>query len=125
LHSFSGQSPPVGANSDGANPVSALTLSGSTLHGTASEGGSLGYGTVFSISLLPQLTISLSGRNAILTWPTNYAGFDYAGYVLQSAPTISVPATWTNVLSAAAIVNGQYTVTNTISGSQQYYRLSR
>jgi uncharacterized repeat protein (TIGR03803 family) len=125
LHGFSGQSPPVGANSDGANPVSALTLSGSTLHGTASEGGSLGYGTVFSISLLPQLTISLSGRNAILTWPTNYAGFDYAGYVLQSAPTISVPATWTNVLSAAAIVNGQYTVTNTISGSQQYYRLSR
>jgi uncharacterized repeat protein (TIGR03803 family) len=37
-------------NSDGAAPAAGLTLSGGTLYGTASEGGSGGGGTIFSIS---------------------------------------------------------------------------
>src|SRR5271154_5491619 len=36
-------------NSTGANPQGGLVLSGSTLYGTASEGGSGGSGTVFKI----------------------------------------------------------------------------
>jgi uncharacterized repeat protein (TIGR03803 family) len=36
-------------NSDGAAPAAGLTLSGSTLYGTASEGGSGGAGTIFCI----------------------------------------------------------------------------
>ena len=35
---------------DGGNPACGLTLSGSTLYGTTSEGGSSGDGTIFSIS---------------------------------------------------------------------------
>ena len=38
------------ANSDGANPVAGLVLSGNTLYGTAKNGGSLGSGTVFAIN---------------------------------------------------------------------------
>jgi uncharacterized repeat protein (TIGR03803 family) len=37
--------------SDGANPVGGLILSGNTLYGTARDGGSSGYGTVFALSL--------------------------------------------------------------------------
>jgi len=43
LYTFTGKS-------DGAAPLASLILSGSTLYGTASEGGSSGYGTVFSLS---------------------------------------------------------------------------
>jgi uncharacterized repeat protein (TIGR03803 family) len=37
-------------NSDGANPVARLLLSGGTLYGTTLYGGDSGYGTVFSLS---------------------------------------------------------------------------
>jgi len=48
LHTFS--TLVSGTNSDGANPQARLILSGSTLYGTAENGGSLGYGTVFAIN---------------------------------------------------------------------------
>ena len=49
LHHFSA---PVNAptNSDGISPFAGLILSGNTLFGTTSEGGSLGWGTVFRIN---------------------------------------------------------------------------
>src|SRR5439155_1221025 len=37
-------------NSDGAYPLASLILSGSTLYGTAAQGGSSGYGTVFAVN---------------------------------------------------------------------------
>ena len=43
LHNF------AGGTNDGANSVSSLTLSGATLYGMTQEGGSYGFGTVFSI----------------------------------------------------------------------------
>jgi uncharacterized repeat protein (TIGR03803 family) len=52
LHSFTGPlySGPAIINTDGADPVAGLILSGSTLYGTASQGGSSGNGTVFAIN---------------------------------------------------------------------------
>jgi uncharacterized repeat protein (TIGR03803 family) len=110
--------------SDGGNPSAGLILSGNTLYGTASEGGSSGDGTVFSLSLgsasapQPQLTIIPSGTNVILTWPTNAIVF-----TLQSTTNLVSPAVWNTVSPAPVIVNGQNTVTNSISGSQKFYRL--
>src|ERR1019366_3476272 len=54
LHSFTAFPNPIYnyANSDGANP-DGLILSGNTLYGISSQGGSSGYGTVFSLSLPP------------------------------------------------------------------------
>ena len=75
LHNFTG-------GQDGANPQAALILSDNTLYGMARYGGIHGDGTVLSISFPPQVTIIPSGTNLILTWPTNYAGFDYTGYTL-------------------------------------------
>src|SRR6266478_1849743 len=52
LHSFTATSgsDPNFTNSDGANPYAGLLLSGDTLYGTASGGGSWGYGTVFAVN---------------------------------------------------------------------------
>ncbi len=117
----------VYTNSDGANPNS-LILSGNTLYGTANQGGSSGNGTIFSFSLgsagavsaPPQLIIISSGSNVVLTWPTNAVGF-----TLQSTTNLASPSVWSSVSPAPVIVNGKNTVTNAVSGTRKFYRLSQ
>jgi len=113
LHSFTG-------GSDGANPFAGLILSGNTLYGTASSGGSSGSGTVFSIFIQPQLTLIPSGPYVILTWPTNYVGFN-----LQTTTNLSASAVWTTVTPGPVTIGEQNIVINTKSGTQQFYRLSQ
>jgi uncharacterized repeat protein (TIGR03803 family) len=103
---------------DGAYP-GRLFLSGNTFYGATSAG------TVFSLSFTPQLTITLSGTHVILSWPTNVAGFDYTGYVLQSASNLVSPAVWSTNFPAPVVIAGRNTVTNEITGTQQFYRLIR
>jgi uncharacterized repeat protein (TIGR03803 family) len=50
LHSFTALSGSASTNSDGADPVAGLILSGNTLYGTAKVGGIAGNGTVFAIN---------------------------------------------------------------------------
>jgi len=50
LHDFSALDSNTGTNTDGALPCGGLILSGSTLYGTASAGGSGGAGVVFSLN---------------------------------------------------------------------------
>jgi uncharacterized repeat protein (TIGR03803 family) len=118
LHSFTG-------GSDGSRPWAGLLLSGNTLYGTAGSGGTGGYGTVFSIFIQPQLSIIPSGPYVILTWPTNYAGFSYAGYTLQSTANPGPSAVWSTNSSPPVVIGGQEVVTNAISGRQQFFRLSQ
>jgi uncharacterized repeat protein (TIGR03803 family) len=126
LYSFSASgtnSSGVYTNSDGTNPKAGLILSGNTLYGTASGGGSSGNGTVFSLSFPPQLTLTPSGANVILTWPTNYAGF-----TLEFATNLVPPVAWNaNVWNAnpmVSVAGSQNVVTNPISGSQMFFRLA-
>jgi hypothetical protein len=107
-------------NSDGASPLAGLVLSGNTLYGTAVGGGSSARGTIFSLFILPPLTIIRHGANVILTWPTNATGF-----TLQSTTNLVSSPVWATVSPAPVVVNGQFTVTNAISGTQQFYRLSQ
>jgi len=115
-------SPPTGfTRLASLGPVRAgLLLSGNVLYGTTLS-------SLFSYSLPPppppQLTIILSGTNAILSWPTNAAGFDYTGYVLQSTTNAVSPSIWSTNSPAPAVIGGQNTVTNRITGAQQFYRL--
>jgi uncharacterized repeat protein (TIGR03803 family) len=111
LHTFAG-------GSDGAYPHSSLVLSGNTLYGTTD-------GTVFSLSFAPQLTITASGGDAVLSWPTDYVGFNYAGYSLQSATDLGPGAVWSPVATAPVAVTDQFVVTVPASGAQQFYRLSQ
>jgi uncharacterized repeat protein (TIGR03803 family) len=117
LHTF------AGFPNDGAFPQAGLILSGNTLYGTTSEGGSLDTGTIFSLSLPasllppPQLAITIAGTNVILTWPTNAAGF-----TLESTTNL-LPAAWSTNLPAPVVINGQNTVTNPVSGTHRFYQL--
>jgi uncharacterized repeat protein (TIGR03803 family) len=123
LYSFTHGALPGSYGSDGGIPLGSLVLFGNTLYGTAAGGGSMGYGTVFSLTLPPpSLTINPSGANVILTWPTNYVGFDYSGFTLQSTTNLTV---WASNSYPSVILNGQYTVTNPVSGTQQFFRLSQ
>ncbi len=111
LHSFSATNNSAGTNSDGTMPIGGLVMSGNTLYGTASAGGAAGYGTVFSIVIPPPLTITLSGTNAVITWPTNVTGYN-----LQSTTNLVPPVNW-------SAVNGQYAVTNPLSSRRKFFRL--
>ena len=94
-------------------------LSGNALFGTAVTGGGSGDGTVFSLYISPQLRIVSSQAGVILTWPTNVTGF-----TLQSTTNLVSNPLWTTVSPGPVVLNGQNTITNSISGAQQFYRLA-
>lgn len=115
LYHFSG-------GSDGGGPHGGVTLSGNTLHGTTVNGGRFGSGTVFSLSFVPQLSMTTSGTNLVLAWPMSYAGFDYTAYSIHSSTNLA-SRVWMTNLPAPVLVNGRYTVTNPILGTQQFFKL--
>jgi uncharacterized repeat protein (TIGR03803 family) len=121
LHTFTAYNYVTDTNSDGAFPYGGVILSGKTLYGTAYNGGDASFGTVFSISLpTPPLTIIPSGTNTILTWPTNALVF-----TLQSTTSLVPPVVWTTVSPPRyAVIYTNNVVTNAISGTPQFYRLS-
>lgn len=107
LYSFTGTL--SNTNGDGANPTAFLLITGNSLYGAASEGGTEGSGTLFALSLpRPNLNIQLINGTVVLSW-TN------PGFSLQVA-SMAVGA-YTNVLGA----NSPYT--NAITGSQRFFRL--
>jgi uncharacterized repeat protein (TIGR03803 family) len=116
----------------GASPLpgiylyAGLTLSGTTLFGAAWQGGAHSCGTVFSLSYpSPQLTLVPSGTNVNLMWPSAVAGFSYSGYTLQSTTNLASPVVWNAVCQSNIVIIGQNVVTNPITGSQQFFRLSQ
>jgi uncharacterized repeat protein (TIGR03803 family) len=114
LYSFTG-------GGDGASPQTDLILSGNILYGTAASGGSAGDGTVFSYTLpQPQLAISRSGTNVILTWSATIPG-----YSLESAAKLGLSAVWVTNSTTPVVISGLNTVTNAIGTAAQFYRLSQ
>ena len=101
----------------GLEPYSALVLEGNTLYGTALKGS-----TVFSLSFAPQLSIRRSDTNAILTWPTNVAGFDHTGFTVQSTTNLS-PSVWSPVPQQAVTNAGRISVTVPTSAGSKSFRL--
>lgn len=106
---------------DGARVYAGVILADNALYGMAFQGGRSHDGTVFKLALPgpPQLAITLSGTDVVLTW-TNTA----FGFALQSTPNLS-PAVWSTVSPAPVVINGQNTVTNPTSGTQMFYQLSQ
>jgi uncharacterized repeat protein (TIGR03803 family) len=126
LHAFSNRAPDgLGefTNSDGYGPNNGLIISGNTLYGTAAGGGTNGSGTVFSILLTPaapQLAITRSGTNVLLTWPTAFTG-----YTLAFATNLTPATAWNTNLPKPVTISAQNVVTNGVSGMQRFYRLSQ
>lgn len=116
LYSFSG-------GNDGSTPKGALTLGNNVLYGATTAGGASGNsGAIFSYTLPSSLLlfINRSGTNVILTWSTAAAS-----YTLQSSAQLGTSASWSTVSPTQVLVNGFETVTNGISGSTKFYRLSQ
>jgi uncharacterized repeat protein (TIGR03803 family) len=109
---------------DGAYPGAALLLSGNTLYGTANGGGTNGDGTIFSLTLAaapspPVLGVHISGNNLVIAWPSSAIG-----YTLETAAALGSAARWAAVTNVPVIVNGQYTVTNAVTGQSAFFYLS-
>ena len=68
----------------------------------------------------PQLTITTSGADVVLTWPTNATGF-----TLQSTTNLIPSAIWGAVSPTNVVGGGRNTVTNPLTGPAQFFRLSR
>jgi len=96
-----------------------------SFYGTTAGGGVYTNGTVFRLTIVPGLSIIPSGPYVLLTWPTAYNGLSYAGFAPQSSTSLGSAAVWTTNSLVPVIVNRQYYVTNPISSSQQFFRLSQ
>ena len=66
------------------------------------------------------LNARASGNELILSWPTNAAAF-----ALQSTFNLTAPVTWIDSTNPPAVICGQLTVTNSLSGPAQFYRLRK
>jgi hypothetical protein len=64
------------------------------------------------------LNIQQAGTDVVLSWPGVFTNF-----ALVSATNLGSTAVWAPVAPDPVVVNGQNTVTNPISGAQQFYRL--
>ena len=107
-------------NSDGLIPLGNLLLYGGLLYGTAYGGGTNGVGTMFNLTLGPELAIEPTGTNLILSWPTNALTF-----TLQVTTNLAPPVVWTAVTPAPVAMAGLNSVTNAITGVEQFYRLGQ
>jgi len=67
----------------------------------------------------PQLSITRTGSDVVLSWSSSAAGF-----VLQRNAGL-VPADWMDVSTTPTIVNGQNTVSENASNGKTFYRLRR
>jgi len=85
-----------------------------------SSGNRIAIDEVQVMVVAPQLAITRSGVNVVLTWPTNAAGF-----ILESTTNLAPPAIWSTNLPAPVVVNGQINVTNPITGTRQLFRLKQ
>ena len=83
-------------------------------------GGNHTVALIGGVPLLPYLNAKPSGNELIFSWPTNAAGF-----TLQSTLNLTPPVTWIDSTNQPAVIGTQFNVTNTTSGSAQFYRLRK
>ncbi len=106
---------------DGGNPYGGLVQGkDGNYYGTTYSGGANNAGTVFRIIMPVALNCRVSGNELVLSWPTNALGF-----TLQSAADLNSSTNLIDSTNAPTTVGAQFTVTNSISGSAQFYRLRK
>ncbi len=93
LHTFTATSFLTGTNGDGANSRAVLVLSGNTLYGTASAGGSSGSGTVFAVNtdgtgFTNLHSFTLPQTDSFLGTHTNYDGASPSAGLVLSGNTL-------------------------------------
>ena len=86
---------------------------------------SYNYGTppelfVIGAPLPPPLTAAGAGNQIIISWSINNS----AGLTLQSSAALGASASWNAVSPAPALEGNHWMVTQSISGANQFFRLS-
>jgi hypothetical protein len=76
--------------------------------------------TIQGWSYTAALNVQISGANVVLTWPTNATGF-----TLEFATNLVSPTAWHTNSTALVVIGEQNVVTNPISGTQMFFRLSQ
>ena len=61
----------------------------------------------------------------VLTWPAADTGFTTTGYRVESATNLVPPVAWQTNATPFIVIGGQNVITNHITGSQQFFRLSQ
>ncbi|HZL41700.1 MAG TPA: polysaccharide deacetylase family protein, partial [Verrucomicrobiae bacterium] len=68
----------------------------------------------------PKLAIAAAGKSIVLSWPAAAAEFN-----LEQTSVLSPAPNWTSVLDGQILIGDRYTVTNTISSTNMFYRLAK
>ena len=103
-----------GRNSEGQTTVPVAAQSGVTAIAAGGEH------TVALLGGSVALRARTSGNELVLSWLTSTAGLK-----LQSTLDLTPPVTWTDSTNPPAVIGAQFTVTNTLSGPAQFYRLRK
>jgi len=74
---------------------------------------------ILAVTVTPAGSGAAAPMLTILRWPATNGVF-----TLQSTTNLVAPLVWARVSLAPVVVNGQNTVTNLISGAQQFFRLA-
>ena len=105
----------------GYAPEAALVQgSDGNLYGTCAYGGTYGNGNIFRIIMPgPKLDSFRAGQQLVISWRTNYTGFQ-----LQSSSALG-GGNWSDCTNSLSTIGGQFFVTNSISGGAQFFRLKK
>ncbi|HYT58757.1 MAG TPA: hypothetical protein VEL06_01210, partial [Haliangiales bacterium] len=82
--------------------------------------GHIGQSLPFNVTDAARLSIAHSENSVVLSWPAAAAGFR-----LEQALLLPAGTNWVPVIDASIIVADRRTVSNSISGSNQFYRLTK
>ncbi|MBI5387363.1 MAG: trypsin-like serine protease [Verrucomicrobia bacterium] len=69
-----------------------------------------------AVTMIPTAAISLTGGNALISWPANGGA-----YVLMGAPSLTGP--WTDMPGSPVLAGGRYTMTLPAGAGTQFFRL--
>ena len=105
----------------GYAPEAALVQgSDGNLYGTCAYGGTYGNGNIFRIIMPgPKLDSFRAGQQLVISWRTNYTGFQ-----LQSSSALG-GGNWSDCTNSLSTIGGQFFVTTSISGGAQFFRLKK
>jgi uncharacterized repeat protein (TIGR03803 family) len=106
---------------NGSGPQSRLLQArDGNLYGTTYTGGANSLGTIFRIIMPgPRLNSFRAGQQLVLSWRTNYTG-----YQLESAVDLR-SGTWSAVTNPPTLSGAQFFVTNSISAGAGFFRLKK
>jgi len=125
LHRFAATDPVTGVNFGGANPVAGLILADNTLFGTTQASTPSRNVTMFVVSTdgtvfwsLHDFAIGAQNEVGIFT---NSDGANPVNFPVHDEPRII--GKLDSSFDSAHVIDGQNTVTNVISGPQQFFQL--